>query len=76
MSEAIALATLATSSPMFFSTELRTDDEDEDGLVLTRFWPMNEVLSWITYEYLIIIQKRCSGGAYSQKICIFQKPSL
>ena len=65
MSEAIALATLATSLPIFFSTELSADEEDEDGLVLTKFWPMNEVLSWIAYEYLIMIQKRCSGGAYS-----------
>ena len=65
MSEAIALATLATSLPIFFSTELNADEEDEDGLVLTKFWPMNEVLSWIAYKYLIMIQKRCSGGAYS-----------
>lgn len=67
MSEATALATLATSLPIFFSIEPRTDDEDEDGLSLTKFWPRNEVLSWIAYEYLMIIQKRWMWGSLQLK---------
>ena len=62
MSEAIALATLATSLPISFSIEPRTD-EDEDGLSFTKFWPIIDVLSWIAYEYLMIIQKRCMWGS-------------
>ena len=67
MSEATALATLATSLPIFFSIEPRTDDEDEDGLSLIKFWPRNEVLSWIAYKYILIMQKRCIRGSLQSK---------